>query len=229
MKSNNEQKSRELSKCCRAIPNNNFGAKKTCDICGKPFEPAEEKEDILMECDEINCGGTCKSTEKSDKKHYCKCGYDKEDQHAMDCPKFKSEKKCEACEINSPIGHKCLCELCGRQDSKNGHNCVMEFSNIPKSDTVEDWEEIDIIVDIFFANESINTKENLISSLKSAIRDLLSAQREKIMEIGENLRKIVDDQGCVCVPREGKCQNCIDEVYNQALKDYQDKIKSNDL
>lgn len=31
----------EKSKCCGAIPNNNFGKKKTCFACGKPFEPKE--------------------------------------------------------------------------------------------------------------------------------------------------------------------------------------------
>lgn len=59
MTTNNlDNSKREVSACCNAIPNNNFGVKKTCFVCGKPFTPApliekgeKELESIVFQID----------------------------------------------------------------------------------------------------------------------------------------------------------------------------------
>lgn len=50
---NNKQinKEYEKSKCCGAIPNNNFGLKKTCFACDKPFI-SQEKGETHCQCKE---------------------------------------------------------------------------------------------------------------------------------------------------------------------------------
>ena len=83
----------------------------------------------------IQCGEPFIAQEK--KKHYCKCGYNKEDQHAEDCPKYASsptqsvEEKRDCSKCGTKYGEStkwgtCECPVSPTQDLQKRF-CLLMF------------------------------------------------------------------------------------------------------